>query len=70
MIAPVLSKGGVTLAPGKETAMSLVGRLVPQNSEAGLATVSDVFNNFVHGKDSNVMVHGSSTGPSEVSIIL
>ncbi len=65
MIAPVASEG-VTLSPGSTTNMSLVGRLVPQDSDAGLAAVSTVFNNFIHGNDSDVVVHGASAGPSDV----
>ncbi|TFK44582.1 hypothetical protein BDQ12DRAFT_661303 [Crucibulum laeve] len=67
MIAPVSSSKGVTLAPGSMSALSLVGRLVPQESATGLETVSNIFNNFVHGKDSDVVVHGASAGPSEVT---
>ncbi|KAF4598358.1 hypothetical protein EYR38_006760 [Pleurotus pulmonarius] len=66
MIAPVSSKE-VTLAPGSTSPLSLVGRLVPQNSQDGLEVVSQVFTNFLHGKDSNVVVHGASAGPSEVT---
>ncbi|KAJ7675082.1 hypothetical protein B0H17DRAFT_1161695 [Mycena rosella] len=66
MIAPV-SSGSVNLAPGGTSALSLVGRLVPQTTEAGLAVVSSVFNNFVHGLDSNVVVQGASAGPSDVT---
>lgn len=66
MIAPVSSAGRVTLAPGSTSDLSLVGRLVPQDSPAGLSTVSGVFNNFVHGKDSNVEVRGASAGSSDV----
>lgn len=65
MIAPVSSKE-VTLAPGSTSPLSLVGRLVPQDSQDGLDVVSGVFTNFLHGKDSNVVVHGASAGPSEV----
>jgi hypothetical protein len=66
MIAPVSSSGKVSLAPGSTSDLSLVGRLVPQGSSAGLATVSNVFNNFVHGKDSNIIVRGASAGPKDV----
>ncbi|KAJ7143355.1 hypothetical protein C8R43DRAFT_1089003 [Mycena crocata] len=66
MIAPVAS-GSVNLAPGSTSVLSLVGRLVPQSSPEGLAVVSSVFNNFVHGLDSNVVVHGASAGPSSVT---
>ncbi|KAF9562634.1 hypothetical protein CPC08DRAFT_706528 [Agrocybe pediades] len=67
MIAPVSSTGTVTLAPGSSSELALAGRLVPQSSQAGLSTVSDVFNNFVAGKDSNVVVHGASAGSSDVT---
>ncbi|KAJ7251753.1 hypothetical protein B0H12DRAFT_1234031 [Mycena haematopus] len=66
MIAPV-SSGSVNLAPGSTSSLALVGRLVPQTSAEGLATVSTVFNNFVHGLDSNVIVNGVSAGPSDVT---
>lgn len=66
MIAPVASTGPVTLAPGSTSHISLAGRLIPQSSPAGLATVSDIFNTFIQGEDSNVTVQGSSAGPSDV----
>ncbi|KAJ7647487.1 hypothetical protein FB45DRAFT_200334 [Roridomyces roridus] len=65
-IAPV-SAGSVVLAPGGTSTLSLVGRLIPQSSSEGLAAVSSVFNNFVHGIDSNVTVQGASAGPSSVT---
>lgn len=67
MIAPVTASGGVTLAPHSTTDLSLTGRLVPQDSSGGLAEVSQIFNNFVAGKSSNVVVVGDSVGPSSVS---
>ncbi|KAJ7928639.1 hypothetical protein B0H13DRAFT_1968281 [Mycena leptocephala] len=66
MIAPV-SSGSVSLAPGSTSSLSLVGRLVPQSTSEGLATVSSIFNNFVHGLDSNVVVQGASAGSSDVT---
>ena len=68
MIAPVVTNQTVTLAPGSTVPLSLVGRLVPQDSAQGLATVSDIFNKFVHGQDSDVVVQGASAGPSDVHI--
>lgn len=67
MIAPVQSSGGVTLAPRSTSNLSLVGRLVPQTSSSGLAEVSRIFNNFVAGKGSNVVVQGASAGPQDVT---
>ncbi|KAF9047294.1 hypothetical protein BJ165DRAFT_1464966 [Panaeolus papilionaceus] len=67
MIAPVSSTGPVTLAPGATSQLSLAGRLIPQTSDAGLATVSQIFNNFVQGKDSDVVVQGASAGSGDVT---
>lgn len=67
MIAPVTASGGVTLAPRSTSNLSLAGRLIPQDSSGGLAEISQIFNNFVAGKPSNVVVVGESAGPSSVS---
>ncbi|KAG6813669.1 hypothetical protein H0H92_008517 [Tricholoma furcatifolium] len=67
LVAPVLSSGAVTLAPESTSNLSLVGRLVPQDSSEGLSTVSNIFNNFIQGKDSDVVVKGASAGPSDVT---
>ncbi|KAG6857277.1 hypothetical protein H0H87_007110 [Tephrocybe sp. NHM501043] len=67
LIAPVVSTGAVSLAPGSTSDLSLVGRLVPQSSAAGLSAVSGVFNNFVAGKDSDVEVRGASASPNDVT---
>jgi len=66
MIAQVAA-GNVTLSPRSTSDLSLVGRLIPQNSSDGLAAVSDIFNNFVAGKPSDVIVQGDSVGPGTVS---
>ena len=66
MIALVASTGSVTLSPLSTSQLSLVGRLIPQQSAEGLATVSTVFNNFVHGEDSPIIVQGASAGSSDV----
>ncbi|KAL1743139.1 hypothetical protein HDZ31DRAFT_83635 [Schizophyllum fasciatum] len=67
MIAPVSAKDTVTLSPMASTHIDLVGRLVPQDSDEGLAAVSEVFNNFIHGKNSDLVVQGTAAGPSDVS---
>ncbi|KAL0580357.1 hypothetical protein V5O48_000210 [Marasmius crinis-equi] len=67
LIAPVQSTGGVSLAPQSTSVLSLAGRLIPQSSSEGLSTVSKIFNNFVHGQDSDLVVHGSSAGSSDVT---
>jgi len=66
MIAQVAA-GNVTLSPRSTSDLSLVGRLIPQNSSDGLAAVSGIFNNFVAGKQSDVIVQGDSVGPGTVS---
>ncbi|PFH51992.1 hypothetical protein AMATHDRAFT_74502 [Amanita thiersii Skay4041] len=67
MIAPVQSSGQVTLSPLSTSALSLRGRLIPQQTSNGLTTVSTIFNNFLHGKDSNVIVQGAAAGSQEVT---
>ncbi|KAH9961311.1 hypothetical protein BC827DRAFT_1260505 [Russula dissimulans] len=66
-IGPVASSGSFTLAPLATSPLSLTGRLVPQTQQSELLDVSTVFNNFIHGLDSHVSVHGDSTGPEDVA---
>lgn len=61
------STGAVTLNPQSTTPLPLAGRLIPQTTAEGLAAVSTVFNNFIHGESSNVSVTGASAGDSSVS---
>jgi hypothetical protein len=42
--------------------------LIPQDSAQGLAVVSAMFNNVIHGEDSNLVVQGAGVTPSDVSI--
>ncbi|KAF9484472.1 hypothetical protein BDN70DRAFT_122528 [Pholiota conissans] len=67
IIAPVASKSTVALAPLASSQLSLIGRLIPQDSAAGLSAVSTIFNNFIQGKDSGVVVHGASAGAADVT---
>ncbi|KAF7301181.1 hypothetical protein MIND_00682600 [Mycena indigotica] len=62
-----VSTGSVTLAPGATSQLALTGRLLPQSSAEGLAVVSDVFNRFVQGQNSDVVVHGVGAGSSSVT---
>ncbi|KAI0049858.1 hypothetical protein FA95DRAFT_1604022 [Auriscalpium vulgare] len=66
-IGPAASNGTFTLAPQSTVPLSLVGRLIPQTEQSGLSDVSTIFNNFIHGLDSNVSVHGDSAGPNSVT---
>ncbi|KIJ51406.1 hypothetical protein M422DRAFT_244581 [Sphaerobolus stellatus SS14] len=56
-----------TLAPQSTFKLPLVGRLIKQDSDSGLAAVSQVFTDFIHGKDTNVTVMGASTELSDVT---
>ncbi|KAI0035854.1 hypothetical protein K488DRAFT_76325 [Vararia minispora EC-137] len=63
-IGPAQSNGSFTLAPQSTVGLGLVGRLIPQTEQSGLDAVSQIFNRFIHGMDSEVSVHGASAGPS------
>lgn len=65
VLGPVAS-GAITLLPQSTSPLALVGRLIPQTSAQGLAAVSTVFNNFIHGENSDVSVTGVAAGPSSV----
>ncbi|ESK92921.1 hypothetical protein Moror_8994 [Moniliophthora roreri MCA 2997] len=67
LVAPVVSEGSISLAPQSTSTLDLVGRLIPQESQHGLDVVSTIFNNFVHGKDSDLVVHGAGAGSSDVT---
>ena len=65
-LGPVAFTGPFNLLPLTTSPLPLAGRLVPQPSDSGLAAVSTVFNNFIHGMNSNLTVQGTSAGPSSV----
>ncbi|KAF8525642.1 hypothetical protein JB92DRAFT_3093617 [Gautieria morchelliformis] len=46
--------------------LPLVGHLIHQDSASGLATVSQVFTGFIHGKSTVVTVVGNSAAPSDI----
>lgn len=64
-IGPVSSAGAFTLLPKSTIALPLAGRLVPQSSQTGLDDVSTIFNGFIHGIPSNLIVAGANAGPSD-----
>ncbi|KAF9245017.1 hypothetical protein BU15DRAFT_85819 [Melanogaster broomeanus] len=66
-IAPVSSSSSISLAPQSTSPLALAGRLLPQTSSEGLAAVSAIFNNFIHGLDSDVAIQGAAAGPSDVT---
>ncbi|KAF8586733.1 hypothetical protein K439DRAFT_1631457 [Ramaria rubella] len=66
-LGPASSTGAFTLVPLSTFQLPLVGRLIHQDSDSALATVSQVFTDFIHGKSTNVSVVGDTAGPSDVS---
>ncbi|KAL8287086.1 hypothetical protein RQP46_004092 [Phenoliferia psychrophenolica] len=67
VIGPAAAAGAFVLAPKATIALPLVGRLIPQTTPAGLQDVSTIFNGFIHGLPSNLIVQGVSAGPFDVS---
>ncbi|KAF8485430.1 hypothetical protein JB92DRAFT_3101521 [Gautieria morchelliformis] len=59
LLGPAASSSGFTLAPQ-------LGHLIHQDSASGLATVSQVFTRFIHGKSTVVTVMGNSAGPGDI----
>lgn len=66
-IGPVASTSAFDLSPKSTIALPLAGRLVPQSSDQGLADVSTLFNGFIHGVPSDLVVQGDFAGPSDCS---
>lgn len=64
-IGPAASTAAFDLNPKATIALPLAGRLIPQSTEQGLADVSNIFNGFVHGVPSQLVVHGDYAGPSD-----
>jgi hypothetical protein len=51
------------------SSLNLTGRLIPQTQQSGLSDISTIFNNFIHGLDSNVSVKGDNAGPQDVCAV-
>ncbi|PWN24968.1 hypothetical protein BDZ90DRAFT_262821 [Jaminaea rosea] len=66
-IGPAAAQNEFTLQALAVTQLPLVGRLIPQNDDTGLAVLSEVFTRFVHNTPSNIVVHGENAGPSNVA---
>ncbi|KAN0059778.1 hypothetical protein ACQY0O_008352 [Thecaphora frezii] len=66
-IGPAAAEQGFTLQALAVTTLPLVGRLVPQTTEAGLAALSEIFTNFVGNVNTDVMVNGDFAGPEGVA---
>ncbi|KAI5474806.1 pre-rrna processing protein [Pseudohyphozyma bogoriensis] len=66
-LGPASSTAAFSLLPKATIQLPLAGRLVPQTTTQGLADVSTLFNGYLHGVPSNLVVHGTNAGPSGVS---
>lgn len=64
-IGPAASKAPFALTPKSTIQLPLSGRLVPQTTPAALADVSTIFNGYIHGVPSDLIVQGNSAGPSD-----
>ncbi|KAL8278093.1 hypothetical protein RQP46_009553 [Phenoliferia psychrophenolica] len=67
VIGPAAATGAFILAPKATIALPLAGRLIPQTTPQGLQGVSTIFNGFIHGLPSDLIVHGVSAGPADVT---
>lgn len=65
-IGPAASDGAFTLQALAVTSVPLVGRIVEQNSDGGLAALSEIFTRFVHNQNTDVIVNGDYAGPPDV----
>lgn len=66
-IGPATSEGAFNLLPKSTIDLPLVGRLVPQSGAQGLADVSTLFDGFIHGIPSTLVVRGDTAGPLDVT---
>ncbi|SPO24995.1 probable conserved hypothetical Ustilago-specific protein [Ustilago trichophora] len=66
-IGPSAAQDPFVLQALAVTTLPLVGRLVPQTSDQGLAVLSEIFTRFVANLNTDVMVLGDYAGPESVS---
>ncbi|KAE8229507.1 hypothetical protein CF326_g5523 [Tilletia indica] len=66
-LGPQAASGPFTLSPGGASALSLSGRLIPQTTPEGQQTLSNLFNDVVHGKSPALIVKGDYAGPASVT---
>lgn len=65
-IGPAAAEGTFTLQALAVTSVPLVGRIQAQDSQQGLADLSEVFTRFVHNQNTALVVNGVYAGPSDV----
>lgn len=66
-IGPAVSLAPFNLAPKSTISLALGGRLIPQTTPTGLQDVSTIFNGFINGVPSDLIVKGDFAGPSDVT---
>lgn len=64
-IGPASSTSAFTLTPKSTINLALAGRLIPQTTSQGLQDVSTIFNGYLHGVPSLLVVAGNNAGPSD-----
>ncbi|SGY79107.1 BQ5605_C008g05044 [Microbotryum silenes-dioicae] len=65
IIGPAGATSAFSLKPKSTIQLPLSGRLIPQTTAQGLADVSSIFNGFIHGVPSDLVVAGDSAGPAD-----
>lgn len=66
-IGPAASTAPFSLLPKATIQLPLSGRLIPQTTDQGLHDVSTIFNGYLHGVPADLVVHGDTAGPADVS---
>lgn len=62
-IGPAGSTNAFALSPLSTIQLQLSGRLIAQTTQQGLDDVSTIFNGFIHGVPSQLIVQGAYAGP-------
>ncbi|SCV70806.1 BQ2448_3568 [Microbotryum intermedium] len=65
IIGPAGATSAFSLTAKSTIQLPLAGRLIPQTTTQGLADVSSIFNAFIHGVPSDLVVAGDSAGPAD-----
>ncbi|KAI8890227.1 hypothetical protein K501DRAFT_169158 [Backusella circina FSU 941] len=65
LIGPLASNGAAIFPPKGSGNVNMTGRMIPQTTDEGIAAVTTVFENYLHGNDSLLTVNGESgSGPN------
>ena len=66
-IGPSAAQSEFVLQAAAVTELPLVGRLVQQTSDQGLAALSEIFTNFVNNRNTDIVINGDYAGPESVT---